>query len=190
MKIPLFCLSALLAGVVAASSTTVIQPTFDELVTRAQLIFQGEVADRRSEWETSSQGRSIITRVTFNVASVLKGQAGTTVQLTFLGGTVGETTLHVSDMPQFLVGDRDVLFVSPDLHAVSPLVGFAHGRFRIVRDPVTGADEVRTHDGQPFVTAQAIAPLRLPGALQTPRTLALPEFQSLVRQKVSALGRR
>lgn len=190
MKTPLFCVSALLAGVVAASSTTVIQPTFDELVSQAQIIFQGEVADRASEWEASSQGPSIITRVTFSVANVLKGQAGTTVQLTFLGGTIGDTTLTVSDMPRFLVGDRDVLFVSPDLHAVSPLVGFAHGRFRIIRDPVTGADEVRTHDGQPFVSAQGLAPLRLPGAAQTPRALALTEFQSLVRQKVAALGRR
>src|SRR6185295_14440651 len=131
MKVPLLCVSALLAGVVAASSTTVIQPTFDELIARAQIIFQGEVVDRRSEWETTAQGRSIITHVTFSVASVLKGQAAATVQLTFLGGTIGDTTLAVSDMPRFLVGDRDVLFVAPELHAVSPLVGFAYGRYRI-----------------------------------------------------------
>jgi hypothetical protein len=189
MKVPILCVSALLAGVVAASSTTVIPPTFDELVSQAQVIFQGEVADRRSEWETTAQGRSIITRVTFSVANVLKGQAGAAVQLTFLGGTIDGTTLTVSDMPQFLVGDRDVLFVSPDLHSVSPLVGFVHGRFRIVRDAVTGADEVRTHDGQRFGSGQSTAPLRLSGALQTPGALALTEFQSLVRQKVAALKR-
>jgi hypothetical protein len=190
MKVPVLCVCAILAGVVAASSTTVIPPTFDELVSNARIIFQGEVTDRQSEWETSSQGRSIITRMTFSVASVLKGQAGATVQLTFLGGTIGDTTLAVSDMPQFRIGDRDVLFVSPELRAVSPLVGFAHGRYRIVRDAVTGADEVRTHDGRPLVGAQGAALLRVPGVLQTPRALALTEFQSLVRQRVAALGRR
>lgn len=190
MRVPILCVSALLAGVVAASSTTVIQPTFDELVSRAQIIFQGEVVDRRSEWETTAQGRNIITHVTFRVANVLKGRAGTAVQLTFLGGTVGDTTLAVSEMPRFLVGDRDVLFVSPELRAVSPLVGFAYGRYRIVRNAVTGADEVRTHDGQAIVGAQVTASFQLPGVQQTPRALALTEFQSVVRQKVAALGRR
>jgi hypothetical protein len=187
MKIPVLCVSALLAGAVTASSTTVIPPTFDELISRAQIIFQGEVVDRRSEWETTAQGRSIITRVTFRVATVLKGRAAAAIQLSFLGGTIGDETLTVSDMPRFLVGDRDVLFVSPELHAVSPLVGFAHGRYRIVRNAVTGADEVRTHDGQAIVIAQGTASMRLGGVLPAPGALALTEFQSLVRQKVSAL---
>jgi hypothetical protein len=190
MKVPVLSVIAFLAGVAAASSTTVIQPTFDELIARAQIIFQGEVVDRRSEWETTPQGRSIITRVTFRVANVLKGQAASSVELTFLGGTVGDMTLTVSEMPRFLVGDRDVLFVSPELRAVSPLVGFAYGRYRIVRNAATGADEIRTHDGQAVDSVQGVASFRLPGALQTPRALALAEFQSLVRQKVAALGRR
>src|ERR1041384_1005902 len=109
MKASLLCVTAFLVSVAGASSTTVIPPTFDELISKARLIFQGQVVDRRSEWETTTQGRSIITRVTFRVAGVLKGRAGPVVELTFLGGTIGETTLSVSDMPKFLVGDRDVL---------------------------------------------------------------------------------
>jgi hypothetical protein len=54
---------------------------------------------------------------------------------------------------------------------------------------VTGADEVRTHDGQRFGSGQSAAPLRIPGALQAPGALALTDFQSLVRQKVAALRR-
>ena len=64
---------------------------------------------------------------------MLKGQAGPTVQLTLLGGTVGETTLNVSDMPQFLVGIA-MSRSSRHLHAVSPLVGL-HGRFGLFAMP-------------------------------------------------------
>ena len=181
----LFAVAALLMGVWPTRATTVIAPSFDELVSQADTIFIGEVVERRSAWETRSDGRSIVTIVTFDVTRVLKGRVGLRTELTFLGGTIGEVTLDVPDMPKFRVGDRDVLFVSPERNAVSPLVGFSHGRFRIVRDVVTGAQQVRAHDGRPVVMGLDAGKPVTPNA-QPRRPLVLDDFESLVRERVQS----
>jgi hypothetical protein len=154
----------------------------DELVAEAETIFVGTTVDRRSEWEVTRESRTIVTLVTFDVHEVLKGHVGLRTQLSFLGGTVGEETVHVADMPQFRVGDRDVLFVAPDQHAVSPLVGFFQGRFRILRDGVNGADQIRTHDGRPIATLADIG--RSPTLLaRLPRVMSAAEFALAVKQR-------
>src|SRR5262245_1197429 len=96
--LPALTVAALMAGATAASPTVVIAPTFDELVARSETIFVGHAVDSRSELRTSSTGRAIFTHVTFNVERVLKGRLGPVTELTFLGGTVGDLRLEVSDM--------------------------------------------------------------------------------------------
>ena len=81
------------AGV--ARSTTVIPPTFDALVSSAATIFVGEVMNVRSEWETTRNGRTIITLVTFRVEDVWKGDLGAVTQLEFLGGEIGDLGMRV-----------------------------------------------------------------------------------------------
>ena len=181
--------AALLVGARAASPTTIIPPTFDDLVARAETIFVGQAVDRRSEWEITRSGRSIITLVTFDVARVLKGSPTIRTQLTFLGGSIDDTTMQVADMPEFRVGDRDVLFVSGDRLAASPIVGFAYGRFRIVRDPISGADVVRTHDGRPLANTTDVTS-RLALSLEKMVSMDLRDFESTVRQRVAALPKR
>ena len=48
--------------------------------------------------------RVIFTLVEFETAEVLKGNAGVTVTLQFLGGTVEGVTLEVADVPRFNPG--------------------------------------------------------------------------------------
>jgi hypothetical protein len=155
-----------------ASSTVVSAPSFDDLVTRAQSIFVAQVIDRRAVWETTAQGRSIITQVTFKVDDVWKGSVGPVTRLEFLGGTIDDVTLEVSGVPAFSVGQRDVLFVAPDIKTISPLVGMMYGRLRIERDSMSGVDRVRGFDGRslnsladigrPRITSFApVAPMRL-----------------------------
>ncbi|HJU41947.1 MAG TPA: hypothetical protein VJ691_04000, partial [Vicinamibacterales bacterium] len=124
-----------------AGSTTVIPPTFDALVSGAGTIFVGEVMDQRAYWVNTPRGRAIRTQVIFRVEDVWKGSVGAVTQLDFLGGTIGETTMEVIGMPSFRVGQRNVLFVAAE-RAVSPLVGFMHGRMRVERD-FFGVDRVR-----------------------------------------------
>lgn len=167
-----------------ANSTTVIPPTFESLVSSANTIFVGEVTDVRSEWIATRDGRAIITKVTFKVEDAWKGAVGAMTQLEFLGGTVGETTMEVVGMPTFRIGQRSVLFVSGDADAVSPLVGFYHGRLRIEKDPY-GVDRVRTYDGRSLGNANQVGANKVNYMLSV-TAMRLTELETAVRARVAA----
>lgn len=94
--------------------------------------------------------------------------------------------MTVGGMPQFSVGDRDVLFVG-SRGAVSPLVGLTHGRFRIVRDTQRGADTVRLNDGSPLVSTATLG--RRAGAIvRGADSLSLSSFESEIAERMRALG--
>src|ERR1700720_1174153 len=131
-----------LVAACAALATTVIPPSFDDLVGRAEMIFQGTVTDVRSEWTGEGAQRHIMSYVTLNVEEAIKGNPGASVTLRMLGGTVGAETMEVSDAPKFKVGDRDILFVEHNYDQFVPLVGIDHGRFHIQHDDATGRDIV------------------------------------------------
>src|SRR5262245_13086445 len=82
-------------GLVAspARPTTVVAPTFEELVDRAESVVVGEVVDLRSSWFDSRSGRAIVTDVVVRIERVAKGPIYAQRSLEFLGGTVGDTTL-------------------------------------------------------------------------------------------------
>lgn len=131
------------------TATTVIPPTFDQLVRQAEFIFQGTVTDVKSVWEGEGGQRHIETYVTFQVQDSVKGEAGNSYTIRMLGGTVGEETMLVTDAPRFNVGDRDILFVEHNFDQFVPLVGIGHGRFHIQRDEETGRDVVLNDEGEP-----------------------------------------
>jgi len=133
----------------AALATTVIPPSFDDLVGRAEMIFQGTVTDVRSEWTGEGAQRHIMSYVTVKVEEPIKGNPGTSVTLRMLGGTVGAETMEVADAPKFKVGDRDILFVENNGTQFIPLVGIMHGRFRVKKDEA-GHDAVFTNEGSPL----------------------------------------
>ena len=171
----------LFAGV--ASSTTVIPPSFDALVSGAVRIFVGEVIGRDAIWVSTPQGRAIKTLVTFRVEDVWKGTSGPVTRLEFLGGTIGQATMEVVGMPTFRVGQRSVLFVASG-RFVSPLVGFMHGRMRVERD-FAGVDRVRTYDGRSLGAVTEIGPLR-PDYMRSITPMRLSEFASAVKSRVDA----
>ena len=135
---------------VAASSldaTTVIPPNFDELVSRAEVIFQGSVTDVRSQWIGEGAQRRIVTYVTFKVDDAIKGSPGANYTMRMLGGTVDGQTMEVSDAPKFKKGDRDFVFVENNGKQFIPLVGIMHGRFRVEREQ-DGREIVATNSGK------------------------------------------
>ena len=169
-----------------ARSTTVIPPTFDALVSSAATIFVGEVMNVRSEWETTPNGRAIITLVTFRVEEVWKGDLGAVTQLEFLGGEMGDVGMRVEGSPVFRLGQRDVLFVNSIVRAVSPLVGFMHGRMRVERDTVSGVDRVRTFDGRALGSIAQLGPQRAAPSLASITPMRLNELETAVRSRLGA----
>jgi hypothetical protein len=146
-------LFALLAALFIPASflhaMTVIPPNFDELVSRAEVIFQGSVTDVRSQWIGEGAQRHIITYVTFKVDDAIKGSPGATYTMRMLGGTVDGQTLEVSDSPKFKKGDRDFLFVEHNGQQFIPLVGIMHGRFRVAHEQ-NGREIVAINSGEPL----------------------------------------
>lgn len=180
-------LAAVLLAAPIAPATTVVPPTFDELVLRAELIFEGTVTNVTSQWVGPEGQRHIVSYVTFQVDDAIKGETGATYTLRMLGGTVGNESMGVTDAPVFHRGDRDILFVEKNGSQFIPLVGIMHGRFAIQRDEKSGMETVAADHG-------AVCSLdelgRHDGAQRQPdtgRPLPAADFKSAIRAKLTYL---
>ncbi len=167
-------------------ATTVIPPSFDQLVQQAEVIFQGSVTDVRSQWVGEGAQRHIISYITFNVEDSLKGVPGQSYTMQMFGGIVGGEGMTISDAPKFKVGDRDILFVENNGTQVVPLVGIMHGRFHVERDQA-GQEIVTLNEGAPV---KSVAQLGL-GREGTAPTSAEPNlsaaaFKAAVRSRLQA----
>jgi len=145
-----YLLPLVLIGVatVRVTATSVVAPTFEQMVQQAELIFQGSVTDVRSIWEGEGAQRHIDTYVTFQIEDSVKGNASSSYTIRMLGGTVGDETMEVTDTPKFKVGDREILFVEHNNEQFVPLVGINHGHFRVQRDEQTGRDILTNGEGE------------------------------------------
>ena len=164
-----------------ALATTVIPPTFDDLVAHAEMIFQGTVTDVRSEWTGEGGQRHIASYITFKVDDTIKGNPGAKVTLNLMGGTVGAETMEVSDAPKFKVGDRDILFVENNGTQFIPLVGIMHGRFHVQKDE-NGRDVVLTNDGAPLTDVNQLGKDKR--SATAGRAISTQEFKQAVQNKV------
>ena len=192
-RLSLLVVAALTFASTAAHATTVIPPTFDELVSQAQVIFQGTVTDVRSEWLGEGPQRRIVSYVTFSVDEAIKASPGASYTMRMLGGTVNGETMGVADAPVFKRGDRDILFVENNGTQFIPLVGIMHGRFRVQQDPVTDREIVTTDTGAPVTNLAALGTDKSQESLFSPHTsttaspenaIGVAEFKAAIRLKL------
>lgn len=189
----LFCAVSLLSFA-PARATSVIAPSFDDLVTKAECVITGDVTGLRSEWTGEGQQRHIVTYVTLNVLRTLKGEVASALTLRVFGGTVGTDTMEVADAPTFRVGERQILFVRNNGRQFIPLVGIMHGQYR-----VTDSDQIADHAGRPLLRVEDIgAPETLEAALRrrattatrngpgAPAALSRAEFEAKITAKVES----
>jgi hypothetical protein len=132
-----------------AHASTVLEMSFKEVLTHAQLVFEGRVSAVESRREDDGM---IYTFVRFEVLEVLKGEyAGSTLELRFLGGTVGTARLEVTDMLVPQVAERGIYFVeSLSAPQVNPLVGWSQGHF-LIEPQAGGAAGVLTATHEPVL---------------------------------------
>ncbi|MEX1024713.1 MAG: hypothetical protein WD226_06500 [Planctomycetota bacterium] len=130
----------------APESTTarrqVHQPTvrgrsLGSLLERSELAFVGEVVQLevvKSAADLPGHTALPHTFVTYRVDDLVRGTAGPVVTLRFIGGLdeASGRVLHASRVPEFELGDRDLLFVAGNGTTICPLVDQVEGRFRIV----------------------------------------------------------
>jgi hypothetical protein len=163
--------------------------SFEQLIDRAPVIVVATTISRRAEWEYYGASKLIITRVALDIEDTLKGSAPRTLTIEVVGGTIGDETLRVSDVPEFHVGDRDVLFLNNAPHAVSPLVGSGQGRFRVLRESSTGTSRMVTAGFAPLLATSDVGAAST--ALRTSLLEAMPlsEFVTVIRDRVRMMGR-
>jgi hypothetical protein len=157
-------IAALMIVMVGARATTVAPTTFSEIVSRAEVIISGEVMSRHCEWIGTGSERCIVTMVTVQVQGVYKGTPPVQLELQFLGGTVGDTTLEVPGVPQFKIGERSILFVEKNRKAFCPLAGVYHGKLTIERDPQTGREVLVRHNRRVLTDVREIGVEDVPAA--------------------------
>jgi hypothetical protein len=179
----LLLLAGLTVSVRTAQATTVIPPTFDELVAQAEVIFQGDVTDVKSQWVGEGAQRHIVSYVTFKVEDALKGTPGQSYTIRMLGGTVDGETMGVSDAPKFKVGDKDILFVQNNGSQFVPLVGIMHGRFHVKRDQA-GQEVVSNNEDEPVKNVARLGGAEAADGPEANLTAA--DFKAAVKSKLQA----
>jgi len=176
--------AALLLSWTALHATTVVAPTFTELVRQADVIFEGEVTDTRPRLVVDRGTEKIVTDVTFRVAKVSKGRTPTQTVLQFAGGVVGDRGFRVAGVPEFVRGERDVIFALASKQQISPVVGVMYGRFRIVGDGGADVDRVRQFDDTPLRDVAAIGSKEQQPVLSQTPAMPLPAFEAAIAAEV------
>ena len=102
--------------VAAVVSAEIGQPPDIAARTRAaKRVVVGRIIDVQAQFQTSRFGdQLIVSNVLLEVTDTLKGAPAPLLRLSVEGGTVGDLTLKVSDMPAVHSGDRGVFFLDDD----------------------------------------------------------------------------
>ena len=97
----------------------------------ATQVVAGTVEKMESTWNHDHS--RIYTRVTMRVERVLSGQAGRRIVFRIPGGTVGDTTVMVSEMPHFRVGEDTVVFLRGTRGRLPSVLGGVEGKMPLSR---------------------------------------------------------
>jgi hypothetical protein len=79
----------------------------------AERVVVGRVTAVNPTWQTNEFGdRLIVSLVSVAVDETLRGPVAPTVEVEVEGGTIGDVTLHVSDLEPVAPGDRAVFYLA------------------------------------------------------------------------------
>ena len=128
-------------------ATTVQRLGLEDLVKKAHTIVVGKVTGSRTYW--SADRKFILTDYTFQVDENIKGQASRTLDVTIVGGKIGDLELYVSGMPSFQNGEDAVVFIEQS-GAYQTVVGLGQGKFTVSNGEVANSvDGLSFPDGRP-----------------------------------------
>jgi hypothetical protein len=141
--------------------------TIQEMVAESDLVFRGVVQDIQYALSLpAGPERTQVphTFVTYRVDEVLQGdEPGALVTLRFIGGLDARdfSVMGASIVPEFDLGDEDVLFVDGNGARMCPLVGSQQGRIRLVGGQAysdTGRALLIDEDGELKLGARYLLP--------------------------------
>lgn len=118
-----------LAIALAASATTMLRMSLDDLTAQSDAVVHGTVRDVSSRW--SSDGMRIVTSIDVDVSETLKGVPSTLVRIVQPGGSVGDIAQSVSGLASFSRGEEVFLFLERRGQSAFAVTGLAQGKFHV-----------------------------------------------------------
>ena len=98
----------------------------------AERVVVGRVVSSQPMWRVNEHGdRLIVTVLRVVAAETLKGAAQSTLDVEVEGGTIGDLTLRVSDLPALVPGDRAVFYLRRDARGTLIPHGRGDGLLRL-----------------------------------------------------------
>jgi len=165
----------------ASLYATVVVPTdLGELSGDALVIARGRVVALDARW--SGDRRRVETLVTLEAERYLKGAFGPVLQFRVPGGRIGRYRSVLVGAPEFLVGQRVVVFLGARGPAVPYVLGLGQGVFRVV--PGAGGWVVTP----PVILPASGGPARIVRGDPARRPMPLADFESRVRA-LAGVGR-
>ncbi|MDB6168820.1 MAG: hypothetical protein JWM88_1684 [Verrucomicrobia bacterium] len=171
----------------ASRATTVIAPSFDELVNQADYIVRAVVRSVVPENRLMpGGGHTIFSKVELSVTETIAGSPPARVVLDVLGGTFEGRNLSIEGAPNFAVGDEGIYFVQGNGKQIYPLVRMMHGLYPIQKEPATGREYMIRSNGQPLVDVSQVSQdheesSALDRRAQVARALTPAEFVTKIR---------
>lgn len=152
LTLAIICCFQLFINAHYTSASSVLEVSVNEMVQNCKLVFEGKVTAVESR---ETRPGLIHTHVSFEIIDVIKGSYNIgIITLRFLGGTVGDTTLAVSDMRLPQVGEHGIYFVeSPERMQANPLYGWSQGHFVVERD-AEDVERVFTNTRRPVLNVR------------------------------------
>ena len=131
-------------------ATSVRQVTVQEMIDACEFVFEGRVVEISPRM--APDGSKISTYITFEIIEIIKGNhPGGRIELSFLGGTVGDLTLAISEMHMPELGEKGIYFVeSLGRRQVHPFYGWDQGHF-LIKTGSDGAERVTTRSRKPVL---------------------------------------
>ena len=137
----LLILSAILIAVIGYlrdADATIMVPTEDhQLIRQASTIVLGQITKIDSHWYAAKT--QIYTHIGVRVEEVLKGELSEgEVTVKQLGGTVGGLRSWIFGSPEFVVGERVLLFLTANPDGTLRVLSLYQGKFSVVLNSQTG----------------------------------------------------
>jgi len=125
-----------------ADASTIMKADLDQVAKESELIFEGRAVSKATRPSPTS-GKPF-TYYTFEIIDIIKGSySNPTIEMGFMGGTLGDITLEVSDMRMPDIGERGIYFVENiGEQQIHPLFGWQQGHYLVITSQKTGQDMV------------------------------------------------
>jgi hypothetical protein len=148
------------------------------------------------DWSGEGANQHMATFVRVRVLESYRGAVHGEQTLEFFGGQIRGRSERVDGMPEFRPGDIEVLFVRENHRNLSPLVGFFHGRFRVLQNAANGETQIYLHDRTLLTDLSQVGrEPAAPGAVQSTgaagapaRGFTLDAFATKIRSGLLARG--